>query len=245
MLKVELHTHSGDDPQDLIPYSTADLIDRAADAGFQGLAITLHDHQLDLSPFQAHARRRGVVLIPGVERTIHGKHVLLLNFPACAAEVSSFEELADLKSRCHGLVIAPHPFYPAPHCLGRHMDAQAAMIDAVEYNGYYTRHINAFNQMAVRWARTHGKPVVASTDVHRLDQIGPTYTLVDADPTAAAICCAIRAGRVEIRTEPLSHLQAFTHITRLLASEVQGRLRRRHRVPSEAVACPPLAREAE
>jgi predicted metal-dependent phosphoesterase TrpH len=186
-----------------------------------------------------------VDLIPGVERTIHGKHVLLLNFPACADEVTSFEELADLKARCHGLVIAPHPFYQAPTCLGRHMDAQAAIFDAVEYNGFYTRHLNAFNRMAARWARRHGKPLVAATDVHRLDQIGPTYTLVDAEAEASAICSAIRAGRVEIRTAPMSARSAVIYIARLVASEVKSRLQRRRRSLSPALACPPLARETE
>ena len=29
MLKVELHTHTADDPRDAIPYTSAELIDRA------------------------------------------------------------------------------------------------------------------------------------------------------------------------------------------------------------------------
>jgi histidinol phosphatase-like PHP family hydrolase len=42
MMKVELHTHTADDPADLIPHSTIELIERAADLGFGALAITLH-----------------------------------------------------------------------------------------------------------------------------------------------------------------------------------------------------------
>ena len=72
MLKVELHTHTADDPEDRIPYSTCDLIDRAAALGFDALAITLHDHQLDVRRWEAYAADRGIVLIPGVERTIDG-----------------------------------------------------------------------------------------------------------------------------------------------------------------------------
>ena len=85
MLKVELHTHTADDPQDRIPYSTRELIDLAAAQRFDALAITLHDRQLDVEPLRPYAAERGVVLIPGIERTIHGKHVLLLNF-SCASE---------------------------------------------------------------------------------------------------------------------------------------------------------------
>ena len=80
MLKVELHSHTADDPLDPIPYSTRDLIDRAAVLGYDALAITLHDRQLDVRPLEAYAADRGLILIPGIERTIEGKHVVLLNF---------------------------------------------------------------------------------------------------------------------------------------------------------------------
>jgi hypothetical protein len=38
--------------------------------------------------------------------------------------------------------------------------------------------------------------------------MGTTFTLVDAAPTADAICDAIRGGRSEIRTAPLTTLGA-------------------------------------
>ena len=226
MLKVELHAHTADDPVDRIPYSTIDLIDRAASLGFGGLAITLHARQLDIAPLEAHARSRGVVLIPGVEHTIHGKHVLLLNFPAGADRVTSFEELEALKAESHGLVIAPHPFYPSPSCLGRRLEAHAALFDAVELNAFYTRQVNVFNQRASRWARRHGKPVVACSDVHRLWQLGTAYTLVNAPPDASAICHAIRAGRVEIRMSPITPRTAATHLASLLLASLQSRVSR-------------------
>src|SRR5687768_2788769 len=81
MLKVELHTHTSDDPADPIPHSAIELIDRAADLGYDALAITLHDKQFDVCSLAAYAAGRGLVLIPGVEKTIEGRHVLLLNFP--------------------------------------------------------------------------------------------------------------------------------------------------------------------
>jgi predicted metal-dependent phosphoesterase TrpH len=228
MLKAELHIHTSDDPADAIPYSTDDLIDHAAGLGYQALAITLHNRQLDLRPFAAHARERGITLIPGVERTIRGKHVLLLNFPVEAERVNTLEEVAALKSRWPGLVIAPHPFYPAPNCLGRMLEQHAAVFDAVEYNYFYTRHMNWFNEAASRWAARHGKPVVANSDVHRLKQLGRTYSLVDAEPDAHAICTAIRAGRVERRSEPISPWAAAIHFTDIGIGGITGRLRPSH-----------------
>ena len=43
MLKVDLHIHTSDDPVDRIPHTTTDLIDRAAQLGYDAVAITLHD----------------------------------------------------------------------------------------------------------------------------------------------------------------------------------------------------------
>src|SRR5437763_3472162 len=112
MLKVELHTHTADDPIDRIPYSTIELIDRAAALGYGALAITLHERQLDVKRFEAHAAKRGIVLIPGVERTIEGRHVLLLNFSRATESVATFRDLARLRARERGLVVAPHPYFP-------------------------------------------------------------------------------------------------------------------------------------
>jgi len=223
MLKVELHVHTADDPVDYIPHSTADAIDRAADLGYDALAVTLHERQLDLGPYRARAEARGLVLIPGVERTIDGAHVLLLNFRAGAEQVRTFDDLARLRAREPGLVIAPHPFFPAPSCLGRRLERHADLFDAVELNYFYTRWFD-FNVPARRWAEAHGKPIVANTDVHSLVQLGPTYTLVDAPPNVDAICGAIRAGRVEARTEPISLAAAARHVVTLAGAFLRPRV---------------------
>lgn len=216
MLKVELHTHTADDPSDRIPYSTRDLIDRAAELGYDALAVTLHDRQLDLGPHQDYAAQRALVLIPGIERTIEGKHVLLLNFSRATEDVDSFEELARLKARESGLVIAPHPFFPHRSCLGPLLDRHAALFDAVEYNAMFTAAVN-FNERAERWAVAHGKPMVGNGDVHRLCQLGTTYSLVDAERNPASICAAVAAGRVAISATPHSWLTAARVVATLFA----------------------------
>jgi predicted metal-dependent phosphoesterase TrpH len=202
MLKIELHTHTADDPVDRIPHTTLQLIDRAVGLGYHAIAITLHDHQLDLQRFMPYAAERGLVLIPGVERTIEGRHVLLLNFQRGTEDVRTFADLARLKSRQSGLVVAPHPFFPASVCVGKDLERHADLFDAVERNAMFTRTIN-FNRRGEAWAARHGKPVVGNCDVHRLWQLGTTYSLVDAPPDADSICQAIAAGRVQVEGRPL------------------------------------------
>ena len=221
MIKAELHAHTRDDPHDRISHSATDLIDRAASLGYGALAITLHERQLDIRDLVDYAARRDMVLIRGVERTIAGKHMLPLNFSEETETVDTFESLAALrKATPNGLVIAPHPFYPSRKCVGMLLDRYAELVDAVEFNAFYTATINMFNRAAVRWAAQHGKAVVANADVHRLWQLGTTYSLVDAAQTADAVCNAIRAGRVEIRTAPLSTPRAAAYFADLLIDEV-------------------------
>ena len=219
MLKVELHAHSADDPLDAIPHTTTELIDRAAAMGYQALAVTLHDRQLDVRPLTSYAAERGVTLVPGIERTIQGKHVLLLNFRRGADEVTTFDDLARLKQREAGLVIAPHPFFPTSSCLRALMDRHADLFDAVEYNAMFTSSLN-FNTTAERWARAHDKPMVGNGDIHRLRQLGTTYSQVDAEPDADAICAAVRAGRVQVEARPRSWAAAVGLMADLLTSDV-------------------------
>ena len=225
MLKVEFHSHSSDDPMDRISYSSDELIDHAAKLGSNALAITLHDRQLDLRPFTSHATDRGITLIPGIERTIEGRHVLLLNFSAATESVHSFDDLARLRSRERGLVVAPHPFYPIGSALREKMDRYRDLIDAVEYNAMFTPLLN-FNTPATRWARLNGKPMVGNGDVHRLRQLGSTYSLVEAEANPDAICEAIRDCRVDVHAQPLSIAAAASIMSDLLIVDIRkGRLR--------------------
>ena len=220
MLKVELHSHTADDPLDRIPYSTIQLINRAAALKYDALAVTLHDRQLDLTNVQDYAAERGIVLIPGIERTIRGKHVLLLNFHSDAETVDSFSDLAALKrSQPGGLVVAPHPYFPLPSALWGLLEDHADLFDAAEVNGMFTESVD-FNAPTRRWARATRTPLVGNGDIHRLTQLGTTYSLVDAPAGAGAdaICAAVAAGRVEV----VAHPHSWSTVGRLMSEIVLG-----------------------
>lgn len=218
MLKTELHAHTSDDPIDRIPHTSTALIDRVAALGYRALAITLHQRQLDVRPLVSYSAERGVVLIAGVERTIEGRHVLLLNFRSGAEGVNTFADLARLKRHASGLVIAPHPFFPARTCLRGDMERHSALFDAVEYNAMFTTTVN-FNRAAVRWAVRHGKPMVGNGDVHRLHQLGTTFSLVESEPHPDAICAAIAAGQVRVESRALTWAAAVRTFGELVLDE--------------------------
>lgn len=217
VIKVDLHIHTADDPFDRIPHTVFEVIDRAAANGFGALAITLHDRQFDPAGIAEYANARGITLIPGVERTIQGRHLLLINFPARADRTGSFDDIAVLKAQHPtGLVIVPHPFYPVGNAMRDWLDGIAHLVDAVEYNGFYTTMVN-FNRAAVAWAARQRKPVVGGSDTHRLVGFGRTCSLVDSDVNSPdAICAAIKAGKVQLSTEPLSPATLAIYVARMV-----------------------------
>ena len=225
-IKVELHSHTRDDPDDAIGHSALELVDRALALGFGALAITLHDRHFGDPDVIACAHGRGLTLMPAVERTIEGRHILLVNFPAAAGQVVGFDGLRRLKQdHPAGLVIAPHPWFPLGRSLGeRLMEQHAALWDAVEINGFYTRTLD-FNRRAWQWARRRGLPLVGNCDVHQLDQLGTTFSMVDVegDATADAVCAAIRGGRVRVESRPLSHVRAAQIAARALLAKFLSR----------------------
>lgn len=228
MVKAELHAHTSLDCFDHVPHSAHELIVHMAGLGYGALAITLHDTVCDPAPLQAAARDHGIVLIPGLERTIRGKHVLLLNFPEEAIAVRSFEDLAALKARTpHALVIAPHPFFPIPSALGRTLlDRHADLWDAIEVSAMYVRGLD-FNRRAIAWAHSRGRPLVGNGDIHRLSQLDATWSEVDvpAGADADAICDAIRAGRVRVVSTPLPRWKAGRIFADMTVGGLAGRLR--------------------
>ena len=227
VLKVELHAHTGLDPDDYIPHTTRQLIDRAAALDYGALAITLHNRYFDPADDKEYARRNGIVLIPGIERTVDRRHLLLLNFPVECTLVASFDDVRALKRGFpHGLVVAPHAFYPITSAIGPDVDRCEDLIDAIEVNSMFTAWLD-FNRRAVAWAAAHRKPLVGNTDLHLLHQLGTTYSLVDAAPDADAICDAIRAGKVQVRSSALPSLQAAWTFSEMLAGGAVGWFRRR------------------
>jgi predicted metal-dependent phosphoesterase TrpH len=193
-LKVDLHIHTKEDGADRISYPARKLIDEAELRGFDALAITNHDTLTFSHRLRSYAAERGVVLIPGVEACVKGKHILLLNMPFERNYYKSFKDVEKAKTP-NSLVIAPHPYFPGPTSLNGTLEAMPHLFDAVEYSCFHTPRID-FNRPAVRFAEKHGLSIVANSDAHQLGQFGLTYSLVEAEKTLDGIVQAIKTGQV-------------------------------------------------
>ena len=209
MLKVDLHLHTSEDPYDVLDYDARDLIRHAAGLGFDAIAITLHGKVIDVEGLHEFASEESVLFIPGIEKRIHGKEVLVYNVTQTQMDaVRTFADLRELKKlmRDEMLVIAPHPFFKQAQCLGRHLEENIDIFDAIEYCHLYTRFWN-LNKRAAEVAAEHGKPMVATSDSHALWMFGRNYTLLDAPKTMAGVFQAVREGRAQPHSQPISIIE--------------------------------------
>jgi predicted metal-dependent phosphoesterase TrpH len=231
LLKADFHVHTREDPHDFIRYTAVELLEQAARQGFDVLALTCHNKRIHTEELRRRAEALGILLIPGVEAAIEGKHTLLLDMPYTRLKVRTFAHVRALK-RDGGLVIAPHPFFPAPKCLNDKLRENLDLFDAIEFSHFYTRSVD-FNRKAVEYARRMDLPLVGTSDCHRLWQLGTTYTIVEAAArTIPAVFAAIRAGRVRVVTAPLRPLARLRDGLRERGNrlrERRGRLARRVR----------------
>lgn len=212
MIKIDLHMHTGDDPYDGLRYTAVQLIDRAVDLQYAAIAITLHEKVLEDERVFEYARARGLILIRAVEWTIGGRDVLLYNITQREADrLKSFDDLrAHRRERGEDfLVVAPHPFYPKGHSLRGQFEPNMDVFDAVEYAQIHLAWFDRFNQRAVAVACKHGKPVIANSDAHNLWMFGRHYTMVDAEPTLASIFAAVRQGKVQPVSPPVTVRECF------------------------------------
>jgi len=222
MLKADLHLHTREGDA-FIAYDARGLIDRAAALGYRVLSITNHDTLTFSRDLERYAGDRGVLLVPGVEATIEGRHVLIHNLDVAPERLRTFADLRKLRAP-EWLVVAPHPFFPASYALGDRLLEHLDLFDAIELSHFYTRRLN-FNDRAVRLAATAGLPLLGTSDAHLVRQLGTTYSLVQARPTLASVLDAIRAGQVRITSRPLALRECAAIMLTITAGDWRARAR--------------------
>ena len=210
MLIADLHLHCKGDAVDSLAYSPEALIDHAAFRGYQVLAITCHDIVVYSQKLFQYAKRKGILLIPGAEKTLQGKHVLLYNITNQELNrIKTFEDIAAWKKRTkNSLVIAPHAYYPLSSCLGKLTEKHIDLFDAIEFTHFYTNYCN-FNEKAVQLAHANRKPVVGSSDTHKLTQFGTIHSIIQSKKTNPAVISAIKQGKVYVSSRPLTAIEFF------------------------------------
>ena len=207
-VKIDLHIHTLDDPKDAVDYSAHQLLERARSLGFRVLAITLHDAVFDRKEVFADAAAMGILLIPASEVRLCGADVIVLNVTAEEiAQLKDFDDLRLLRARRGNSVftIAAHPFYVFGGSIGSRLLAEIDCFDAIEFCHF---HIGLFNpnRRAKRVAYRFGKPLIATSDAHRLHAFGRHYTSIPMPPalTVENVFTALRDSPLRLTSPPSS-----------------------------------------
>ena len=230
-LRADLHLHTRE-AEPGITYSAREMIARAAREGYRVLSITNHDTITFSDELAAYARDRGVLLIPGVEATVEGRHVLVYNADVAADKLRTFADLRRYRTP-EWLVAAPHPLFPASFCLRERLWQEIDLFDAIEFSHFYTPRVD-FNRAAVKLASAVGLPLLGTSDSHLADQFGTTFSLIESDLSVESVLSAIKQGRVSVVSRPLSPWRCLSILARqtLAAAKESARARLRPSPPS-------------
>ena len=218
--KVQLHTHTKSDPEDCLFHTDKKLIDIAAKHQYDVLAITCHNKIAHTKELEEYADKKHILLIPGIEKNVLGRHVLIINPREEITAVNNFNDLREYKhTHPESLIIAPHPFHPIPYSLKEHFEPNIDLFDAIEWSSFYTPSLN-FNKKTLETAEKFKLPLVGTSDNHSLKYLNLTFSYVFAhEKSTPAIIEAIKKGHLKIKTEPMSFLNLFFMTARLTALE--------------------------
>lgn len=231
-IKVDLHIHTLDDPKDAVEYSAHQLLERARSLEFGALAITLHDAVFDRPEVFADAAAMGILLIPAAEVRLCGADVIVLNVSAEEiAQLKNFDDLRRLRARRGTAIftIAAHPFYVFGGSIGRRLLEEIDCFDAIEICHFHKGLFNP-NRRAAKVALRFGKPLIATSDAHRLNAFGRHYTGI-AKPlelTVENVFTAMRMGRIRPTSPPCSFADLVNAIYFVFLAH-PFRRRQRHR----------------
>ena len=207
-IKIDLHIHTLEDPKDAVDYSAHELLERARSLGFGVLAITLHDAVFDRKEVFADAAAMGILLIPAAEMRLCGADVIVLNVTSEeAAQLKNFDDLRRLRAKRGSSIftIAPHPFYVLGGSIGARLFKEIDCFDAIEICHFHIGPVNP-NWRAKRVASRFGKPLIATSDAHRLHAFGHHYTSIPMPPalTIENVFAALRTGPLRLTSPPCS-----------------------------------------
>ena len=230
-IKVDLHIHTLDDPKDAVDYSAHQLLERARSLGFRVLAITLHDAVFDRPEVFADATAMGILLIPAAEVRLCGADVIVLNVSAEeVAGLKNFHDLRQLRTRRGASIftIAPHPFYIFGGSIGLRLLEEIDCFDAIEICHFHMGLFNP-NRRAKKVALRFGKPLIATSDAHRLHAFGRHYTSIPTPPelTVEGVLTSLRASRLNLTSPSCSFVDLVNAIYFVLLAHPFRRRRKR------------------
>jgi len=230
MLKSDFHAHTNL-IQKHSELSPKQLIDLAVKHKYDVITITEHAFlnfwfKLKYYPnavktydhIKNYAKKKGILLIPGIETFVEGREILLINFNKKPKKFT-FDDLYELKNE-NVLIVAPHPFYGKKKCIGDKIIEHIKLFDAIEYCHLYCNFINP-NKKAVEIAKKYKKTLLANSDAHFPYHLNLQSSLLDCNKNKDSILEAIRKNKVKIETKPMPTSLFIKEINWLITTNIK------------------------
>jgi len=216
-LKADLHIHSKEDKADSIKYTAKELIDKAARLNFDVLSFTFHDCLFWSNDIERYAESKGILLMPGCEKIIENCEVLVYNISKeDFRSLKTFDDLRRLRGKKRNvLVIAPHPYFILSKTLGKNLERNIDVFDAVEKSWFYCRLIDR-NKKAEEVAEKHSKAFIATSDCHYIENFGKSYATIHSQKDILSIVDAIRGRKVKSFSRHISFASFFFNSIRIV-----------------------------
>jgi predicted metal-dependent phosphoesterase TrpH len=188
-VKIDPHVHTHYSYDSVI--KPEELVFYAKRRGLDGIAIT--DHDVIEGAIKI-ARNTDYLIIPGIEVTSLGGHVIGLNVEEQVPSKLSVDETVDKIHEAGGIAVACHPSALFKESLGKRTTAR---FDAIEVINSSVIPFNRSKRKSQKIASMLGIAKVAGSDAHYGPEIGYAYTIVDAELDADEIVKAISKGLCE------------------------------------------------
>lgn len=189
-IKLDLHVHTCYSHDGLI--TPEELVKYTCRAGLDGVAITDHnrvDGALKL------AKKLDLLIVPGMEVSSAGGHIIGLNISEHIPSRLSIEETVERIHELGGIAVVCHPYSLIKSMLKRiSLSSKIDAIEVINASAFpFTRSVNYARQLAAKLRL----PQVAGSDAHYAPEIGSAYTLINSERDLEDILKAIRKGLCE------------------------------------------------
>lgn len=190
---IDLHTHSR-------PYSgdsaltAEELVQRAAEAGLDGVCLTEHDALRPLAEVRELSERFGIVVLRGMEVTTAAGHVLVFGLDCYRREFRSPDALRREADAAGAAIFLAHPYrgWHRPVEWDRLPDLVHG-VEALNGQEHTTR-----NERAQALAARFSLPGIGGSDTHFLPGLAVCATRLAAHPVdEAGLAAELRRGRHE------------------------------------------------
>jgi predicted metal-dependent phosphoesterase TrpH len=192
-LKLDLHVHTSHSYD--CDLSLDQIEEKCLEIGLDGYAVTDHDSIKGLS--EAIARKNGLTVIPGLEVSAKGAHVLGLGICEIVSDNQGIQKTVDDIHEKGGLAVLAHPYGLPKSWVNMHK-VEDAGFDAIETSNSSQIPYKIIENLNNRLAEKLHLPKTGGSDSHVIETIGRSYTVVETDTSAVNdILDAIKNGRCE------------------------------------------------